>query len=64
MRKIADTSGSGSKDLKIRMLANFIASATSVEAKYMVRYPLGTKDGVGDSTILEALSVMATGDRN
>ena len=64
MRKIAETSGPGSKDLKIRMLANLIASATSVEAKYMVRYPLGQlRTGVGDSTILEALSVMATGDR-
>ena len=64
MRKIAETSGQGSKDMKIKMLANLIASSSSVEAKYVVRYPLGQlRTGVGDSTILEALSVMATGER-
>ncbi|MDE1869204.1 MAG: ATP-dependent DNA ligase [Candidatus Micrarchaeota archaeon] len=64
MRKIATTSGAGSKDLKIKMLANMIAAANPVEAKYIVRYPLGQlRLGVGDSTIMEALSVMATGSR-
>ncbi len=64
MLKIADTSGSGSKDKKINMLADMIGAATPTEAKYIVRYPLGQlRLGVGDSTIMEALSVLGTGDR-
>jgi DNA ligase-1 len=64
VRKIAETGGEGSKEKKINMLADMIGSATPVEAKYMVRYVLGQlRMGVGDSTIMEALSVMTTGDR-
>jgi DNA ligase-1 len=64
MRKIATTSGAGSKDLKIRMLASVLAAATPIEAKYLVRYPMGQlRLGVGDATMLEALSATATGSR-
>ena len=64
MRKIAATSGQGSKDLKIKMLAEMIVHSSPVEAKYISRYPLGQlRLGVGDSTILEALSVMESGER-
>jgi DNA ligase-1 len=64
MLKIATTSGQGSKDLKIKMLAEMVAYSSPVEAKYVGRYPLGQlRLGVGDATILEALSVMETGDR-
>lgn len=64
MMKIAKTSGEGSKEVKIRILANMIASASPQEAKYIVRYPIGQlRLGVGDATILEALAAMATGDR-
>jgi DNA ligase 1 len=62
--KIAETSGEGSKDKKINMLADMIGSGTPLEAKYVVRYLLGQlRMGVGDSTIMEALSVIGTGDR-
>ncbi len=65
MRKIAGTSGEGSKDSKIRMLASTLAAATPIEAKYLVRYPLGElRLGVGDATMLEALSATATGTRD
>ncbi len=64
MRKIAETGGAGSKDLKIRLLASMVAAATPIEAKYIVRYPLGElRLGVGDATMLEALSATATGSR-
>lgn len=64
MRRISATSGEGSKDSKIRAMASIIAAADPVEAKYVVKYPLDElRMGVGDSTILEALSVMATGHR-
>lgn len=64
MVEVAKLSGSGSKDKKIGMLASMISSATPIEARYLVRYPLGAlRMGVGDSTILEALSIAYTGDR-
>jgi DNA ligase 1 len=64
MYKIAQTTGEGSKDKKINMLADMIGASTSIEAKYIVRYPLGQlRLGAGDSTIMEALSVVGTGDR-
>lgn len=64
VRKIAETGGEGSKDRKIAMLADMIGSADPIEAKYTVRYLLGQlRLGVGDSTIIEALSVRETGER-
>jgi DNA ligase-1 len=64
VRKIAETGGEGSKDRKIGMIADMIGSATPTEAKYTVRYLLGQlRLGVGDSTIMEALSVIGTGNR-
>ncbi len=64
IRKIAATGGEGSKDRKINILAEMIGSATPSEAKYIVRYSLGQlRMGVGDSTIMEALSQMSTGNR-
>lgn len=65
MYKIATTSGKNSKELKIRMLSDLIASSEPVEAKYMVKYPLNElRLGAGDETILEALSLTITGTRS
>ncbi|MGC8478805.1 MAG: ATP-dependent DNA ligase [Candidatus Micrarchaeia archaeon] len=64
MLKISKSSGEGSKSVKIKLLAEMIASSTPLEARYLVRYPLGQlRMGVGDATILEALSVAFTGER-
>jgi DNA ligase-1 len=64
LMKIATTSGAGSKDLKIRMLASLIGSGSPEEARYVVRFALGQlRLGVGDATVLEALSKMETGER-
>ena len=64
MNKIAAASGSGSKDAKIKMLAELLAGSSPEEAKFMARYPIGQlRLGAGDSTILEALSVAFTGSR-
>ncbi|MDE1865125.1 MAG: ATP-dependent DNA ligase [Candidatus Micrarchaeota archaeon] len=65
MVKVARTSGQGSKDQKIGMLANMIASASPLAAKYLVRYPLANlRMGVGDSTIMEALAIAYAGGRD
>jgi DNA ligase-1 len=64
MLAIARTGGSGSKERKIGLLARLVSSSSPIEARYMVRYPLGAlRMGVGDSTILEALSIAYTSSR-
>ncbi len=65
MKKIAQTSGEGSKEAKIKELAELLASSSPLEARYIVRFALGElRLGVGDATILEALSKVATGERS
>ncbi len=64
MRKIAETSGKGSQDAKIKLFASLIASSSPRGARYIARLALGQlRLGLGDATILEALSKMATGER-
>ncbi len=64
MIKISKASGKGSKEVKVRTLAEVLAASTPIECKYIIRYPLGQlRLGAGDSTILEALSVAHTGER-
>jgi DNA ligase-1 len=64
MRKIADSSGAGSQNVKIKLLSELLTSSTSIESRYIIRFALGTlRLGVGDATILEALSKSYAGDR-
>lgn len=64
MRKIAETSGKGSQDAKIKLFASLIASSSPLGSRYLARLALGQlRLGLGDATILEALSKMATGER-
>jgi len=63
--KIAKTSGTGSSELKKKYLAELLNSATPIEARYIVRFALGRlRLGVGDPTILDALSVARFGDKS
>ena len=65
MYKISTASGVGSKDIKVGLLANILSNATPLESKYLVRYPLGElRLGAGDYTILEALALCYSEDRN
>ncbi|MDE1855967.1 MAG: ATP-dependent DNA ligase [Candidatus Micrarchaeota archaeon] len=64
MHKIALSSGSGSQDTKIRLMSELLAASNPIEARYVARFAIGTlRLGLGDATILEALSKTATGDR-
>ncbi len=64
MRKIATVSGHGSKEIKIKAFASVMAAATPVEAKYAAKYPIGAlRLGLGDATMLEALSLAYCGSR-
>ncbi len=64
LNKIADSSGSGSQDIKIKLLAGLVSDSSPLESRYIIRFALGTlRLGLGDATILEALSKAKTGDR-
>jgi DNA ligase-1 len=57
LRKIAEAEGSGSQDLKIKMLADILHDATPVESKYIARIVTGKmRLGVADMTVLDALA--------
>ena len=63
--KIAKSGGPGSQDLKIKLLTELLNSAEPLEARYIVRFPLGRlRLGVGDPTILDALSFYRKGDKS
>ncbi|MBN1169870.1 ATP-dependent DNA ligase [Candidatus Micrarchaeota archaeon] len=65
MMKIALAGGSGSQDLKIKYLTELLNNASPMEARFLVRYVLARlRIGVGDPTILDALSVAHTGDKS
>jgi len=55
--KIAKAEGPGSQESKKRLLAELLNSASSLEAKFIVRIPLGAlRLGAGDPTIMDALA--------
>ncbi len=55
--KIAQTTGEGSVDMKIKLLTGLLINASPLEAKYIARLADGNmRLGVADMTILEALA--------
>ncbi|MCI4346694.1 MAG: ATP-dependent DNA ligase [Thermoplasmata archaeon] len=57
LREIAAASGDGSQDRKIELLASLLGRSGPTEAKYVVRFILGTlRLGVREMTILDALT--------
>ena len=65
LRKIAETGGSGSVEAKINTLAVLLEQVNSSSAKHIVRVPLGkTRLGIGDPTVLDALSFAKVGDKS
>ncbi len=64
LHKIAQASGAGSQEKKIRLLAELLKQASPLEARYLARMVLGDlRLGVGDKTILDALAVAYTGTK-
>ncbi|MBI5390591.1 ATP-dependent DNA ligase [Candidatus Woesearchaeota archaeon] len=56
LRKLPAQEGSGSVDLKLKLIAELFASATPLEAKYLVRTILGDlRVGAGESVLRDAL---------
>lgn len=63
--RIAETVGEGSVDRKVQMLADLFQQSSPKEARYIARFVLGRlRLGVGDPTILDALSKAVAGDRS
>lgn len=63
--KIAKTAGEGSVEQKIQLLADLLRNTSPKEARYIVRFAMGQlRLGIGDPTILDALSVAAVQDRS
>ena len=55
--KIASMQGAGSQESKIKLVSELINSSNAVEAKYIVRIPLGNlRLGTGDPTLMDALA--------
>lgn len=63
--QIAETTGEGSVERKVQMLADLFQQSSPKEARYIARFVLGRlRLGVGDPTILDALSKAVAGDRS
>ena len=61
---ITKITGDGSVELKIKSLATLIKEVSGLESKYIIRFVLGKlRLGVGEATVMEALSKSKTGDR-
>jgi DNA ligase-1 len=62
--RISKLSGPGSNELKVNQIANLLRQSSPLEAKYIVRFLQGRlRLGVGEATIMEALSVAKTSGR-
>lgn len=65
MMRISTASGPGSQEQKIKYLTELLNNASPLEARFLVRFVLGRlRLGVGDPTILDALSVAHVGDKS
>ncbi|MBI5224141.1 ATP-dependent DNA ligase [Candidatus Micrarchaeota archaeon] len=64
-QKISKASGSGSQELKIKLLVELLNNSDPLEARYIIRFVNGSlRLGVGDPTILDAISVSHAGNKS
>ncbi len=62
--RIAESTGSGSVDQKLNLLAGLLADATPKEAKYIIRTVTGKiRVGIADMTVLDALAIAYGGGK-
>lgn len=65
LRRVAEASGAGSQERKIRGMAELFQSLDPLSVKYVARIPVARlRLGFSDKTILDALSVAEVGDRS
>jgi len=64
LTEIAKTSGEGTVEKRITLLADLLRKVDPISAKHLVRIPLGNlRLGIGDPTILDALATVKLGDK-
>jgi DNA ligase 1 len=62
--RISRTLGSGSQEIKLRLLSSLFSDSSATACKYIVKFALGTlRLGVADYSILDALSLAFTNDK-
>ncbi len=65
LTRITETVGSGSQEAKVTLLAELLARLEPLEAKHVARIIVGRlRVGVGDPTLMDALSVARAGDKS
>jgi ATP-dependent DNA ligase I len=62
--KIAKTTGSGSQEMKLRLVSSLLNETTPREARYIMKFLMGTlRLGIADFTVLDSLSIAFTHDK-
>ncbi len=62
--KIAKFTGKGTVEQKVSTLAEILKSLDPTSVKHVINIPMGTlRLGIGDPTVLDALSIAKTGDK-
>jgi DNA ligase 1 len=65
LKEIAGFSGDGTVEKKISTLEKLLVSVSPIEAKHLVRIPLGaSRLGIGDPTVLDAFAKAKLGDKS
>jgi DNA ligase-1 len=63
--KIAKTTGSGSQEMKLRLVSSLLNETTPREARYIMKFLMGTlRLGIADFTVLDSLSIAFTNDKS
>jgi DNA ligase-1 len=62
--RIAKTSGPGSQETKLRLVASLLHDSTPQEGRYIMKFVMGTlRLGIADYTVLDALALAFTKDK-
>jgi DNA ligase-1 len=65
LHEVATTGGEGSVEKKVLILSSLLEKMNPLEAKYLIRIVLSRlRLGIGDPTVLDALSVAKLGDKS
>jgi DNA ligase-1 len=63
--RIARTVGSGSQEVKLRLVSSLLNDATSRESRYIIKFVMGTlRLGIADYTVMDALALAFTRDKS
>jgi len=62
--KVAKTTGSGSLEMKLRLVSSLLNETTPREARYIMKFLMGSlRLGIADFTVLDSLSIAYTNDK-